>query len=226
VKRDELIKKLMEKHSIGKEVAEKMADDIISMHEESVSGLKDNKDVVLKEKKDYERKLKAFKDAGLESAEEYLTTKKKLAELEEKDLLDKNNYQEVLNIKTKEWETEKAKLVETTSKLQQSLDENIIQRDLVDGLVNAGVTKSAMDIVKKAMLTDTKVVEIDGKRVAVINEEPVSKYLESWKGTEAAQPFIAAPVNGGAGSTVAGSSDSKSGEAVSEEEFYKSKFKN
>lgn len=194
--RETLIKTLMEKHSITKEVAEKMADDIVSMHDESVSGLKRNRDEFQKEKKELLEKLDKVKDVD---PVKYSEMTKRIKEIEEQELLNKNKYEELIGIKSKEWEEKESKLSESLSAKEKQVNELIIQRDLVNGLAGIGVKKDLLDIAKKSMLSDVKVVELDGDLRAVINDKPVNGYLEEWVKTPVGMHFVEGDSTGGAG---------------------------
>lgn len=220
--KDELIKTLVA-GGMSEEAAKKAADDIVSKHESSISGLEKNKEDILKEKRAMKEQLEKFKDVD---PEKYGEAMKKLKKIEEDELLSEKKYTEALAVKQKEWETANKKLSEQLESAQKELDSIIMDRDLVGGLAKTGIKKDLFEFVQKTLASDAKVVEVDGKKQVVIKDMPVDKYLEDWTKTDTAKHFIEAPTSGGAGKGNPSQGDGGSADEVSTEDFYKEKFNN
>jgi phage I-like protein len=140
---------------------------------------------------------------------ELLSEKRKLL-AQNKEAVDYEKYQatidELDNTKSefaklqKQFKSETEKLSATLNQKDSTLQNVLIDNGLVEALSKAGVKPEFLEMSKSYLKQRAKLVEDNGSFKAMIDDKPLSEYIDSWKESEG-KSVIAAPANNGGGAT-------------------------
>ena len=188
MKLDDLIKAGLE---------EDKAKAILEMHEKETAGLVSKKDELLNETKKTKELLKQFEGLDAEQAKEAM---KKLKDLDEKKLLDKGEYEKLLNAKKSEYEVMLSELKEKSEKKEAYIKNVLAKQQLTDELVKSGVTNPVyLEVLQdKFMKNVSAVADADGYSV-LCGDKTIQQTIQEFAKTDEAKHFISATPNTGGG---------------------------
>lgn len=154
---------------------EAVSSKIMAKFEEEEKGLRANRDALLKESKESQAELKRY--VGIEP-DRHWEYKKKLESIDEKNLMDKGEFDKVLQKKEEEWAGKNRDLENKYTTLKNQYTQEKENREILGAVGDQGDGELIMAAIRYAGLittvdTDTgpmlRVKGIDGKDVADIN---------------------------------------------------------
>lgn len=75
----------------------------------------------------------------------------------------------------------------------------ITENSLTAALAENNIAPQFLEAAKALIGKGVTVKEVDGERLAFVNDKPVSDYVKEWAASDAGKAFIKAPANGGGG---------------------------